>query len=410
LSPIQPDSVPPNCSFRVDDIEKEWIDNEMFDFIHTRAMVGGVKDWSLFFRRAYEHLRPGGYIELQDPSFPAHCEDPKLASESLFMRWSQHIVEGIGKVGVNPRVVENWAELLHAAGFVDIHVKWHNWPIGPWPKGEKNKMLGRWAAADFYNAVPTTVAVFTRALKWLPEEYDVFVAKIRNEIKVGKMPVYLPICFCYARKPPADNHLQDQEEIPQMMDVEPTSTPQPHQSQQPPAMADVTEGTLQSSQLQLQPQEAAQVTSEAPTLSTLYEPSNEAAPIPPELSVLHEPSNETASIAPEHSVIPEAPAEAPSKASELSVLPEVAAEASPMELEPQMLPEAAAEVPSTQTEPSTTKVEATAAPPSIQLEPSTQVEASTELPPRPPERPVQPEESANPPSVVTKDQNTDHIS
>jgi ubiquinone/menaquinone biosynthesis C-methylase UbiE len=52
LSPIQPAQVPPNCEFLIDDCEQEWIFHNQFDYIHTRAMVAAVKDWSRFFEQS----------------------------------------------------------------------------------------------------------------------------------------------------------------------------------------------------------------------------------------------------------------------------------------------------------------------------------------------------------------------
>lgn len=201
LSPIQPNEVPPNCSFRVDDIEKDWIDNETFDYIHSRAMIGGIRDWPRLLRTAFEHLRPGGYIELQDPCFPARCDDPKLDAESKFIYSHRTASEAAKMIGLDLSAPLKWHDQLQEAGFVDIHIKWHNWPIGPWSKGEKNKVLGIWAQANFLEAFHTSIKLFTTVLGWQPEEYEVLVAQIRNEMKERKFPVYLPVCFCYARKP-----------------------------------------------------------------------------------------------------------------------------------------------------------------------------------------------------------------
>jgi trans-aconitate methyltransferase len=54
LSPIQLTQVPPNCSFRVDNIEADWVPEEKYDFIHSRAMIGGFKNWSRFIEQAFE--------------------------------------------------------------------------------------------------------------------------------------------------------------------------------------------------------------------------------------------------------------------------------------------------------------------------------------------------------------------
>lgn len=47
-------SVPPNCSFEVDDIEKEWTWTVPFDFIFFRHMAGSLADWSEIIAKAYE--------------------------------------------------------------------------------------------------------------------------------------------------------------------------------------------------------------------------------------------------------------------------------------------------------------------------------------------------------------------
>jgi len=69
LSPIQPElyysllthgpqlihfSVPPNCSFEIDDIEEPWTYRFKFDFIHVRMMVGSVGSFPRLFEQSLE--------------------------------------------------------------------------------------------------------------------------------------------------------------------------------------------------------------------------------------------------------------------------------------------------------------------------------------------------------------------
>ena len=56
LSPIQPETAPENCVFRVDNLESEWIPGEEFDFIHLRAMILGIGDWARFFEQSFEFV------------------------------------------------------------------------------------------------------------------------------------------------------------------------------------------------------------------------------------------------------------------------------------------------------------------------------------------------------------------
>ena len=54
LSPIQPTYVPVNCSFRVDNVEADWMPDESYDYIHVRAMVAAIKSWPRLFEQAFE--------------------------------------------------------------------------------------------------------------------------------------------------------------------------------------------------------------------------------------------------------------------------------------------------------------------------------------------------------------------
>jgi hypothetical protein len=47
-------SVPPNCSFEIDDLEKEWTWSKKFDLIFSRMMTGSFADPASIAKKAYE--------------------------------------------------------------------------------------------------------------------------------------------------------------------------------------------------------------------------------------------------------------------------------------------------------------------------------------------------------------------
>lgn len=51
-------SVPPNCTFEIDDAEKEWTWTKPFDYIFIRLMVGSIADWDKLIRQCYEYTVP----------------------------------------------------------------------------------------------------------------------------------------------------------------------------------------------------------------------------------------------------------------------------------------------------------------------------------------------------------------
>ncbi|KAF2204216.1 S-adenosyl-L-methionine-dependent methyltransferase [Delitschia confertaspora ATCC 74209] len=203
LSPIQPTEVPPNCSFLIDDCDNDWVFRQKFDYVHSRAMVAAIKDWPRFFEQAYNNLKPGGYLECQEITFPAMATDPTLTPEnSPLLRWSQLFGEAAHQIGLDHEGPRKFAPMLRAQGFVDIHAKQYNWPIGRWAKGKKNKALGTYVMEDLHDWLPSSaLALFTRVLKWSREEVEVFLATVRNELKDKSRHFYAHVIVWVARKP-----------------------------------------------------------------------------------------------------------------------------------------------------------------------------------------------------------------
>ncbi|KAK3946829.1 S-adenosyl-L-methionine-dependent methyltransferase [Pseudoneurospora amorphoporcata] len=67
ISAIQPNWVPPNLQFDIDDASKTWTysDNH-FDYVHIRWLSGTMKDWASLYKEAYRCTKPGGWIEHLD--------------------------------------------------------------------------------------------------------------------------------------------------------------------------------------------------------------------------------------------------------------------------------------------------------------------------------------------------------
>lgn len=53
LSPIQPEWVPPNLSFIVDDMEDSWLCGDNFDFVHLRNIVPVMKSPVNLLKKIY---------------------------------------------------------------------------------------------------------------------------------------------------------------------------------------------------------------------------------------------------------------------------------------------------------------------------------------------------------------------
>lgn len=59
LSPIQPEWVPPNVQFMVDDVESPWLRPlNHFDYVHARHTVMAIRNWPKLMERVLEYGLP----------------------------------------------------------------------------------------------------------------------------------------------------------------------------------------------------------------------------------------------------------------------------------------------------------------------------------------------------------------
>lgn len=145
LSAIQPWFIPPNLTFQVDDIEEPWSFSQPFDYIHSRMMTSSLADWKTYLRQCFDNLAPGGWLELQDVGpFPS-SDDDTLKPEHTLFKWAQLLSEACIKLGRPYQDVTMYKDLMADVGFVNIVETKFKWPVNPWPREKKFKLLGAWS-------------------------------------------------------------------------------------------------------------------------------------------------------------------------------------------------------------------------------------------------------------------------
>ncbi|PFH54301.1 hypothetical protein AMATHDRAFT_135556 [Amanita thiersii Skay4041] len=149
LAPIQPRSVPPNCTFELCDLDQSNIpypDNH-FDLVHARSMHTGIRDYPRFLQEIVRILRPGGVILLIEPNLtPVIATEGQTTDVSLppddtdfhgwFTLWNTY--KGCLRLkGVDVTVPQQLSELLAMTqAFEDIVTHDGNVPVGFWPQGD----------------------------------------------------------------------------------------------------------------------------------------------------------------------------------------------------------------------------------------------------------------------------------
>ncbi|KAK1676121.1 methyltransferase domain-containing protein [Colletotrichum godetiae] len=205
LSAIQPNFVPPNVKFEIDDIEEPWTFSEPFDYIHSRMMKGSIRDWKRFLQSSFDNLTPGGYLELNDIDFFPISDDDTIPKDSHLMRAFNLCFEALAKMGSPFEEFSRFETMLADIGFEDINVQRFKWPTNPWPKDKKHKNLGEW---NFENLSPNLdgllMAPLTRALDMSQSEVHVLAMEARQELADRNIHAYFNVWSIHGRKPSAN--------------------------------------------------------------------------------------------------------------------------------------------------------------------------------------------------------------
>jgi ubiquinone/menaquinone biosynthesis C-methylase UbiE len=193
LSPIQATMVPPNCEFHVDDAEAIWpypVD-EPFDLVHSRTLIGSIGNWPGLFKQVYQHLKPGGWVELQEVDVMAYSDDDSLPADSAFLEYIKALTQAAGMFGKPMDVVPKFEGYLRDAGFVMTKEEIFKMPHSPWPKDKHMKEIGRWTQIQSLEALEAYgLLLLGQVLQWDNTRIQVLLAKVREELKNPNIHTY----------------------------------------------------------------------------------------------------------------------------------------------------------------------------------------------------------------------------
>ncbi|KAI9884801.1 MAG: hypothetical protein M1823_003412 [Watsoniomyces obsoletus] len=166
-------------------LEDEWVPGDNYDYIHCRYMCGAIRNWPALVRNCYKHLKPGGWVEFQDFDLLYRSDNESLRSEHQLLYWDKQFLEGVNRDGKDPSPGPKLKGTMAER-----------------PRSGKPKKLGlynHWQIDEGLEAF--SLALFTRVLKWSPEEIQVLLAKVRNDLKDPTIHAYINFHVVYGHKP-----------------------------------------------------------------------------------------------------------------------------------------------------------------------------------------------------------------
>jgi len=185
--------VPPNLKFEIDDCEEDWTFplSKPFDFIKMRAMGGSIANWPRLLQQAYDHLAPGGWIEVTDFDAWASTDDDSLPKDSFYQEFQTALEEAATKFGRRMNVGPGHKAALEDIGFVDVVHDCRKVPLSPWSSDPKMKELGRYLQVQMSDAVESYgLAPLTRVLGWSMERTQTIIAGARMDLRNRNYHLY----------------------------------------------------------------------------------------------------------------------------------------------------------------------------------------------------------------------------
>ncbi|KAK1754005.1 Phosphoethanolamine N-methyltransferase [Echria macrotheca] len=204
LSPIQPDFVPENVHFFVDDFEEDWVEPQhKYDYIHVRHTLHCIRDRKALYRRAMRHLKPGGYLEFQELEYWPRCDDDTLTPETPYAvrDYIKYMEAGMRAYGAELHAVRSLAAELREAGFEDVRSTTHKAPIGLWPLDRRLRICGALLQTAFLDGLRGLSRRPLTALGWTQLQIEMFLVDVRKALSNQTIHAYLPFHDVYARKP-----------------------------------------------------------------------------------------------------------------------------------------------------------------------------------------------------------------
>jgi hypothetical protein len=187
----------------VDDVESPWLKPpDYYDYIHARHTVMAIKNWPRLMSNVFEHLKPGGWFELQEIHHYPQCHDGSMPADHLVAQYWGLVITALANLGVNFNATLLLADMMRDAGFTNVTTRIFHVPIGVWPRNKVLKMVGLyWRTILIDGLQPIAVGPFTRGLGWTKEQVEVYLIEVRKAYMEGWVHSHMPLHIICGQKP-----------------------------------------------------------------------------------------------------------------------------------------------------------------------------------------------------------------
>jgi ubiquinone/menaquinone biosynthesis C-methylase UbiE len=212
LSPIQPEMVPENVHFELQDCTDAYWGRPYgsIDLIHCRFMAGSLESYKGLIRKARRYIRPGsGWLELHEIHPQPVCDDGTMPATWKFAEWEAKLAEASSKFLQPPRpihVADDLKMWMTNAGYVDVVEHRFKLPLSGWPKDPKMKKVGEWNNQNWLHGLPGfSYKLFgSDGLGWSRNEVEAMMVDVRKALTQKSVHAYM-FYYVVMGRMPAEN-------------------------------------------------------------------------------------------------------------------------------------------------------------------------------------------------------------
>ncbi|UPL00202.1 hypothetical protein LCI18_011136 [Fusarium solani-melongenae] len=209
LSPIQPEYMPLNCRFLLDDLETSYdlafaCSDYYPDVIHCRNMVMAIYDWTRFIAWIKRELEPGGLVEFQELLWCPCIQDGGITKPYTgpLAEFFQTLAQAFSACGISldaPRYLQTGLEL---SGFKDVSQQDFLIPLGKWSNDPKPKDMGAYFYYFLLVAIePLSSRVLRRGLNYCPSEAKLWAERFKKTLKESRRElIFFQFIVVHGRK------------------------------------------------------------------------------------------------------------------------------------------------------------------------------------------------------------------
>lgn len=146
-------------------------------------------------------MKPGGWIELQEPHVNAFCDDGTMPDDYPVKVFYELLQKAFRGFGTDVHISTNLVPKLEAAGFVNIKEEIIKVPIGTWAKNKTLRLVGLYWRTAIMDLLPAMAGRPFLSLGMSKAEIEVFLASVRKALLDTKVHSYVNIHFVYGQKP-----------------------------------------------------------------------------------------------------------------------------------------------------------------------------------------------------------------